>query len=150
MDLACAQLNRRDCTVSEIRRRLERHGTPADITDVAVATLAGQGLLDDGRYARLFVSDKRRLEQWGSDRIRRALLQRGIAPDEADAALAEAPDDVDGPQNELDRALVVLRRRFPEPPADPRVRERALGFLLRKGYDSELALDALAAHARGD
>ena len=35
-------------------------------------------------------------------------------------------------------------------PADRRERERALGVLLRKGYESELALDALSAYARGD
>jgi regulatory protein len=55
-----------------------------------------------------------------------------------------------GPQSELDRALGLLRRRFPDPPQDRRDRNRALGMLLRKGYESELALDALAAYARGD
>ena len=54
------------------------------------------------------------------------------------------------PETELDRALAVLRRRFPDPPHDRRERNRALGLLLRKGYDSDLALDALSAHARGD
>jgi regulatory protein len=43
----------------------------------------------------------------------------------------------------------VLRQRFPSPPRDRRERERALGILLRKGYDIELALDALAAYDRG-
>ena len=51
-------------------------------------------------------------------------------------------------ESELDRALALLRRRFPSPPRDRRERDRALGVLIRKGYDSELALDALAAHAR--
>jgi regulatory protein len=50
----------------------------------------------------------------------------------------------------MDRALAVLRRRFPQPPEDRRERDRALGVLLRKGYESDLALDALAVHARGD
>ena len=63
---------------------------------------------------------------------------------------AEA-DDLDAePQSELDRAVAVLRRRFPDPPQDRRDRNRALGMLLRKGYESELALDALSAYARGD
>jgi SOS response regulatory protein OraA/RecX len=43
---------------------------------------------------------------------------------------------------------VLLRRRFPDPPRERRERERALSMLLRKGYESELALDALAAHSR--
>ena len=52
-------------------------------------------------------------------------------------------------ESELDRALELLRRRFPAPPRDRRERNRALGVMLRKGYDSELALDALAAYAAG-
>ena len=45
-------------------------------------------------------------------------------------------------------ALVLLRRRFPEPPTGRRERDRAMGMMLRKGYDSELAVEALAAYAR--
>jgi regulatory protein len=33
------------------------------------------------------------------------------------------------------------------PPATPRDLERALGFLVRKGYELELAHDALRRHA---
>lgn len=150
LHLAYAQLNRRDCTLSEIRGRLARSGVSAPITESAIGALRDQGLLDDERFARLFVSDKRRLEQWGSDRIRRGLIARGISGEDADAALAQEPEDADEGESELARALSVLRRRFPEPPADPRTRERALGVLLRKGYESELALDALAAHSRAD
>jgi hypothetical protein len=53
-----------------------------------------------------------------------------------------------GATGEMDRALALLRRRFPTPVGDRRERERALGVLLRKGYDSELALEAIASHTR--
>ena len=118
-----------------------------------IETLGEQGFLNDTRFARLFVADKRTLEQWGSERIRRGLISRGIDRHLVDAALAEQSDPVsddEEPESELDRALALLRRRFPEPPADRRDRNRALGMLLRKGYESELALDALAAYARGE
>src|SRR5205807_235879 len=48
------------------------------------------------------------------------------------------------PDTDLDRALGVLRARFSAPPRERRERERALGVLLRKGYEYELALDALS------
>jgi regulatory protein len=123
------------------------------VAETALQTLCGQGLLDDTRFAQLFVTDKRALEQWGSERIRRGLLSRGVDRHLVEAALdqeAAGSDDGDEPESELDRALALLRRRFPEPPQDRRDRDRALGMLLRKGYESELALDALAAHGRGD
>lgn len=145
--LGCAYLNRRERTTAEMRTHLLRRGVSEPLVEETVRALAGQRLLDDERFARLFVADKRELEGWGGERIRRGLHARGIDRELADAALAAAVDDGE-PQTELDRALAVLRSRFPAPPADRRERERALGVLLRKGYESELALDALAAHAR--
>ena len=43
-------------------------------------------------------------------------------------------------------ATALLQRRFPTPPETPRDLERALGFLVRKGYELELAHDALRRH----
>jgi regulatory protein len=153
LDLAYAYVNPCDRTLSEVTRHLQRRGVSDELAEMVVQTLGRQGLLDDTRYARLFVADKRALEQWGNERIRRGLLTRGIDSDLIEAALAEAADPAPGddePESELDRALALLRQRFPDPPRDRRDRNRALGMLLRKGYESELALDALAAHARGD
>jgi regulatory protein len=176
LEISYAYLNRRDRTVSEISLQLERKGLGAELIEVTVRTLVDQGFLDDARYARLFVADKRELEQWGSERLRRGLLARGIERELADAALvppgagatlvppgagaalvppgagaALAPAGDQAPEpTELDRALALLHRRYPVPPADRRERERALGMLLRKGYESELALVALRAYARAD
>jgi regulatory protein len=149
LELGWAFVNRRERTVTELRSHLERKGIPEATADACVGTLSEQGLLDDARFVRLFVEDKRRLEQWGADRIRRGLISRGIDRRLADAAVA-APGDGDGDgESELERAVAVLRRRWAAaPPADGRERERALGVLIRKGYGSELALDALAAYER--
>ena len=135
---------------------MQRRGVSEELTEEALRALSDQGFLDDARFARLFVADKRRLEQWGAERIRRGLLERGVGRTLAEAALAEAGEEAGAagdpgePETELERALAVLRRRFPEPPEDRRDRNRALGMLLRKGYETELALDALSAHARGE
>jgi regulatory protein len=126
-----------------VRRHLEARGIGATAAEATVETLQDQGVLDDTRFARLFAQDKRHLEHWGSDRIRRALLERGL-----DRELVEATLSAGSPEDELERAHDVLRRRFPPAPLDPRDRERALGVLLRKGFDSELALEAVAGHGR--
>jgi regulatory protein len=143
LGLAFQHLNRRDRTEAEIRSHLQAKGVAEAVVESAVETLHEQGYVDDARFARLLTHDKRELEGWGNERIRRTLVARGIGRELIDDALrAEAPS------GELDRALELLRRRFPAPPDDPRERERALGVLLRKGYESELALDALSQHAR--
>ena len=142
LGIAYRYLNRRERTEAEMRVHLHAKGVDPPVIDLAVGELAEQGYVDDARYARLFANDKRDLESWGSDRIRRVLRERGVEPEVVDAALRS-----EAAEGELERAVEVLRRRFPAPLADRRERERALGVLLRKGYDSELALEALARHA---
>lgn len=141
LELAYRHLNDRDRTVAEMRRHLACRGLGADEINGAVRVLIGHGYLDDARFARLFAQDKRELEQWGSDRIARALLARGLEPELVEAALEATRTEL-----ELERAVGVLRRRFPSRPRDRRERDRALGFLARKGYGAEVALDALAAY----
>jgi regulatory protein len=142
LGFAYRYLNRRDRTVSEMRRHLKSRGCLTAEIDGAIRLLAEQRYLDDERFARLFVEDKRTLEQWGADRIQGTLERRGIDRELVQQALAsEAPD------GELARALALLKRRFPTPPVERHERERALGVLLRKGYEGELALEALMAYA---
>ena len=140
--VAYAYLNTRERTVAEVRRKLSDAGVEPDAVEPAIAELREQSYLDDARFARLFVQDKRQLEGWGNERVEEGLRRRGIDRELISAALT----DEDG--GELERALDVLRRRFPHPPRTRRDRDRALGVILRKGYDAELALEALAIHAR--
>jgi regulatory protein len=142
IELAYCYLNRRDRTTHQMRLHLQRRGCREEDIDAAIESLTEQGYLDDARYARLFTEDKRQFEQWGAERIRRTLLQRGI-----DRQLVAQTLAGDGTGSEVGHAVELLRRRFPAPPRERRERERALGVLLRKGFELEIALEALAAHA---
>jgi regulatory protein len=150
LSLAYRYLNPRDRTTLEVQSHLEQKGVQTALAGQAVRLLVEQGYLDDERFARLFVQEKRQLEQWGAERIRRGLSARGIDRELIGATLAEELSVGEGETltSELDRALALLRRRFPSPPRKRQERDRALGVLIRKGYDPELALDALAAYGR--
>lgn len=145
LDLAYRYLGRRDRTVVEMRRHLEGKRVEPDLIDEAVAELLEQGYLDDARYARRFAEDRRSLDAWGADRIEQRLLSVGV--DRADIAAALAAQDG---ASELEAAVELLRRKVRVPPADDRARERALGMLARKGYDLDVAYDAVRAFERGD
>jgi regulatory protein len=146
--LSFAYLNRRERTVAELRLHLERKGLAPEAIDACVDTLLEDGYLDDGRCALMFVHDRRELDGWGSERIRRELAAKGIDRDLVESALAQHEAEWGAGESELDRALALLQRRFPSPPSERRERDKALGILIRKGFDPELALDALATHAR--
>lgn len=142
LDLAYRHLGRRDRTEAQLRRHLAARGVREAAIDTAVQELMRQGYLDDARYARVFADDRRSLDGWGSERIERTLLAAGVDRElVADALGARNAGD------ELDAAVALLRRRCREVPATERERDRALALLLRKGYDLELAYDAVRAFA---
>ncbi len=141
-DEAWKALNRRERTVAELVRLLAAKRVEPDAIDAVVAELLEQGYLDDASYAQRFADDRRRLDAWGAERIERKLLSLGIDRELIAAAIGD--QDHDG---ELEAALEILARRFPDPPQTPRDRDRALGVLVRKGYGLDLAYDALRRHA---
>jgi regulatory protein len=145
LELAYRHLARRDRTAHEIREHLARKGVEPDIAAAALAELEAQGYVDDARYATRFAEDRRTLDGWGRERIERRLLEAGIAPDVASAALGSVAG---GAEDEAEAALAVLRRRLPMPPQDDRARARALGMLVRRGYALEVAHDAIRAFER--
>jgi regulatory protein len=143
LDLGFTYLGQRDRTVAEVRRHLERKRIEPTGIDAAVEELVRQGYLDDERFARRFAEDRRTLDAWGADRIERRLVALGIEPALAAATVA----DVDG-HDELAAAVDLLRRRVRSAPRTDRERERALGLLARRGYELELAYDAVRAFER--
>lgn len=143
LDLAYRYLGRRDRTVVEMRRHLEGKRVEPDLIDEAVAELLEQGYLDDARYARRFAEDRRTLDSWGTDRIEQRLIAVGVDRADIAAALAAQPAE-----DELQAAIALLQRKLREPPADDRGREKALGMLVRKGYELEVAYDAVRAFER--
>jgi regulatory protein len=143
IDLAYRALGRRERTVVELRAYLEGKRVEPDAIEHAIEELKAAGFLDDVRFAERFAEDKRTLERWGRERIDLDLRRRGVPADIVDAVV-EAQDRSD----ELAAALSLLAQRMPEPPPDDRGRDRAWRLLVRKGYEPELAYDAVRTHSR--
>ena len=144
LEIALGFLAKRDRTVAETARRLQAAAVDRAVAERALAALLEEGYLDDARYARRFAEDRRRLDGWGSRRIEQRLVASGVDRDLVAAAVDRPHGD------EFEAALALLHRRVPDGPRNPRERDRALGLLLRRGYDFEVACDAVRQHARGD
>lgn len=141
-DLAWAALNRREHTTAELQRVLERKQVEPELIAEVIGELVTERWLDDAGYARRFAEDRRNLDGWGSERIERRLRALGVDSEHIEAALGSQPAE-----DEMEAAVGLLRRRFPEPPSTPRDVHRALGVLVRKGYSVELSHDAIRRHA---
>ena len=109
-----------------------------------MAELESTRVLDDARFAERFTEDRRSLSGWGPERIELELSRRGIPEELIEAALARRTRE-----DELAAARGVLAERFTAL-HDDRTRSRAWQLLVRRGFDAELAYDALRGFAAGD
>lgn len=141
VQLAYRSISTRERTVSEVRAFLERKELEQALIEYALGQLAESGALDDARFARLFTEDRRCIDHWGVERIERELRRRGVPGAEIDQALTGV-DRTD----ELSAAVGLLGQKV-APPESAKDRDRAWRLLVRKGYEPELAYEAVRAHA---
>ena len=147
LDSAYRYLGRRDRTVAEVQKHLvETKLVDEVVAQEAIDVLLEQDYLNDARFAQRFTEDRRNLDSWGNERIERRLRELGIPRDLIGPALASG-----AVRGELEAAVALLERRFgPGSFEDPRERQRALGVLARKGFQLELAYDAIRRCAAND
>jgi regulatory protein len=136
-ETALAALNRKERTAHELASWLKGRGFGLDEIEVALRRLFEAEVLDDERFARRFADDKRELSGWGAERIREALVERGVDRSTVETVLAA---DTYGDQLDRARAILLRRGRPLEGNAD---RQRALEYLARRGYDYEIAYEAV-------
>jgi regulatory protein len=139
---AVGALSRRERTTAELEAWLAERGYPRAEVAAAIDRLTAIGELDDERFARRYAEDKRELRGWGTERIREALASRGVSRRLVEVALE---DDSHGTQ--VERASDLLARRGKPLDADAD-RARALGYLTRRGYEYEVAYEAVRLAAR--
>jgi len=136
-EAALAALERKERTAHEVASLLERRGfAPAEI-ETAMHRLSATGVVDDEQFARRYSDDKRELSGWGAERIREALLARGV-----EGAIVESVLAADSYGDQLDRAREILIRRA-RPLEANGDRQRALAYLTRRGYDYDIAYEAV-------
>jgi regulatory protein len=141
-DVALAALRRRERATAELAAWLAKRGYGSEEIEGTIGRLTEVGELDDERFARRYAEDKRELRGWGPERIRESLASRGIPP-----AVVEAVLQADSHGAQVGRASDLLARQGRPLDADSD-RARALGYLTRRGYEYEVAYEAIRLAAR--
>jgi len=139
-------LEARPRSAAEVRRRLTGAGYREELVAGAIERLAELGVLDDEAFARAWIESRDRARPRGERALRSELFRKGIdrqlADDVLDQRATEQPDaDAAAARRVLERHANALARV-----ADPRARrQRAYALLARSGFDSETAVEAIAA-----
>lgn len=124
-------------TRAQLAAALARRGVPEGAAEAVLDRFVQVGLIDDASYAAAWVTSRHAGRGLARRALGHELRQRGVAPDQVTAALAQIDYDA-----ELATARDLVRRRLPGQARLPRqAKERRLvGMLGRKGYPPALAL----------
>ena len=139
-------LEARPRSATEVRRRLTEAGYREELVTRAIERLAELGVLDDAAFARAWVESRDRARPRGERALRSELARKGIDRQLADDVLEERA--IDQPDADAAAARRVLERHAHALArvADPRARrQRAYALLARNGFDSETAVEVIAA-----
>lgn len=128
-------LARREHSRLELARKLLPRARSREDVEALLDVLAERKQLSDERFAEQRTAVLAR--KYGTGRIRRELLSKGISPEGAERAVAG--DD------ELARARAILQRKFRDVPASTREERARRGrFLQSRGFSFDVIRRALA------
>ena len=136
--LALKALAACDRTETELRRQLARRGFPQPIVATVLGRLREKGLIDDHRYAREYVRAQGARRGLGPEALRARLVQLGVAPSLVDEALVEEMSEES--QKALAEATARRRLRQLRRLTEEQARSRVYAFLLRRGFDCDIAV----------
>ena len=115
----------------ELVTRLGKAGFPPDIAESSVAELAGEGLVDDERFAESLLRSRAGRGQ-GPARIRRELRERGVEAELADRILGESAEDW------IELARSVRQKKFGSRQPDTFAKKaKQVRFLEYRGFTHE-------------
>ncbi|MBB6635315.1 regulatory protein RecX [Cohnella thailandensis] len=138
-------LDRKARTRKELEQALKRKGFEAEAIAGCIDRLAKHRLIDDANYAARFAEQKVANQRKGSRLVRQQLRSRGVAKQDVDTAISSLESGV-----ERNAAMEFALKKWPSVKGERR-REREhklLGMLLRRGYPTSIAVEAVRHAAR--
>ncbi|MFZ1082923.1 MAG: regulatory protein RecX [Candidatus Kryptoniota bacterium] len=126
-------INYRMRTKSELVQRLREKSFPREIIDRVIEKLSGLSLIDDQRFAEIFVAGKVAQKPVGRRELERKLREKGIPKDMVSKAISTVGGDEVQIGLALQAAEVKIRslKRFDL----KKRREKLVAFLARRGFD---------------
>ena len=121
---------KRECCRSEILKKAEKalEGDRAAAQEMLEALVAGR-FVDDARYAAAFAREKSSLTGWGPEKIRYALIMKGISKTDIAAALEDIDPDAAGAK--LERLVAAKCKALQ---GDPYIKFKLIKYALSRGY----------------
>jgi regulatory protein len=129
-------LSQREHSRKELEQKLKPHEEmPGELAE-ALDFLAAKDFINEKRVVESVVN--RRSSKLGAARVRQELMAKGLPADD----IAEAVEAMRS--TELERALVVWRKKFGAPPVDASDRGKQVRFLVSRGFAPDVVRRVVA------
>jgi regulatory protein len=125
----------------ELHTRLARKRFPGGVVESALDDLERVGLVDDGKFARLFLESRLRRRPRSYRLLRQELRSKGLSPEVIDDAVEEAAREM--PEAEVARKVLAPRLSRLKGMEPGQARARAARFLAGKGFEHSLVEEVL-------
>jgi regulatory protein len=132
---ALRYLANREHSRLELARKLARHAGEDDNVERLLDELEAAKFLSTERFSEALVH--RRAARFGNQRILSELQSHGVQGPALEQLKAGLKSD------EVERALEILRRKYPAPATDMEGRAKQMRFLLQRGFGQDAIRRAL-------
>lgn len=126
-------------SVAEVERKLREKGFTAQVIEETVTWAVSHDLLDDEKFAQLWVAHRLVQRRSGPYGLRRELRQKGVDDEFISKALEDA--DIDEPQ--LLEELIDQRLSLVDHLPDETKQRRLMNYLTNRGFSFSEILKAL-------
>jgi regulatory protein len=125
---------------NELKTRLRQKGFSPELAESTASFLKDRKFIDDRVFARGWVSSRLK-RPWGKRKIQLELMQKGVAAEIIQEALAWAGQDY----SESQTVSKLAKQRFSKLQSiDPlKAKMRVYGYLMRRGFSPDLVQDAI-------
>lgn len=125
-------------SINEFREKLNKHGFSEDVIDKITADFKKRGLLDDAKFAKMWLADRMNLKPMGKLKLRQELKEKGISEFDIDDTFESAKNEID--EYESARKLAQNRLRQMKGLHELTMKRRLAGFLSRRGFSYDAVI----------
>ena len=118
----------------ELRGRLKEKGFGHDAIQEAVSLLKKSNIIDDVKFAHLFVESRMRTNPKGKTFLKMELMQKGVEASIIEKVLSEESKDEDSLVRELARKKMETLKKEPK----EKIRRKLFSYLAGRGFDFDI------------
>ena len=126
--------------VKDVKDKLKTFDIPQEEKTKILDYLLDNRFVNDERFAKIFVQSKSNQNDWGANKIRYHLIQKGIAKDIIEEALGQTDEEV-----YRQRLIEILKTKAKtiKAASDFEKKRKLAAYAMQKGFEASLVWEVL-------